>query len=284
MDLDLARTFLEIARTGSFMAAAENLHVTQTTVTARIHNLEARLGCRLFVRNRAGARLTVDGEHFRPYAAQLVQTWQAARRALPLPDGHTELLVIGAEASLAQPLLLAWASHLRRLQPNLALRIEVADGEQLQQHIEQGVVDAALVYQPTYWPGLQVEQVLEEKLVQVQARHGHEPYVLVDWGAVFRQQHDSALPDRVRSPLTFNLGPLALQYILRNGGRGYFRTRVVERHLAEGTLTRVAGAPEFTWPLFLVHARDNAHPALAALLAAARTAAGEDYDWRTVVD
>lgn len=37
MDIDLARTFLEVVRTGSFMAAAERLHVTQTAVTARIH-------------------------------------------------------------------------------------------------------------------------------------------------------------------------------------------------------------------------------------------------------
>lgn len=280
MDVDLARTFLEIARTGSFRAAAENLHVTQTTVTARIQNLEAQLGCRLFVRNRAGARLTADGEHFRPHAAQMVQTWQAARRALPLPIGHTELLVIGSEPSVAQPLLLAWASLVRARQPGLALRIEVADGETLQRQIEQGTVDAALVYQPTYWPGLQVEQVLEEKLVQARARQADDPYVLVDWGAVFRQQHDSALPEHARSALAFNLGPLALQYILRHGGRGYFRARVIERHLADGTLARVDDVPEFTWPLFLVHARGNTHPALDALLGAARAAAREDYDWR----
>ncbi|MCK9469626.1 MAG: LysR family transcriptional regulator, partial [Porticoccaceae bacterium] len=36
------------------MAAAERLYVTQTAVTARIRNLEGQLGCRLFVRNRAG--------------------------------------------------------------------------------------------------------------------------------------------------------------------------------------------------------------------------------------
>ena len=48
MDIELARTFLEIVRSGSFMAAAERLHVTQTTVTARVHNLEGQLGCRLF--------------------------------------------------------------------------------------------------------------------------------------------------------------------------------------------------------------------------------------------
>src|SRR5690625_7782267 len=58
MDIELARTFLEIVRTGSFMAAAERLHVTQTAVTARLQNLQGQLGCRLFVRNRSGAPLS----------------------------------------------------------------------------------------------------------------------------------------------------------------------------------------------------------------------------------
>ena len=43
MDLELARTFLAVVHNGSFVAAAERLHVTQTTVTARIQNLEALL-------------------------------------------------------------------------------------------------------------------------------------------------------------------------------------------------------------------------------------------------
>ena len=114
MDIDLALTFLDITRSGSFIATAERLHITQTAVTARIHNLENQLGCRLFVRNRAGARLTADGERFVAYATQLVQTWEAARRDLPLPRGYGELLTLGAETSLCNPLMLAWLQRLRQ--------------------------------------------------------------------------------------------------------------------------------------------------------------------------
>ena len=62
MDTELARTFLEIVSTGSFVHAAERLHVGQTTVSARIRLLEERLGRQLFVRNRNGATLTPAGE------------------------------------------------------------------------------------------------------------------------------------------------------------------------------------------------------------------------------
>ncbi|HGP4284471.1 TPA: LysR family transcriptional regulator, partial [Pseudomonas aeruginosa] len=213
MDIDLARTFLEIARSGSFVAAAERLHLTQTAVTARIQNLEGQLGCRLFVRNRAGARLTADGEHFLGYASQLVQTWDAARRDLPLPDGFRNLLNLGGEVSLCNPLLLNWMRRLREAIPGHAVRVEIGQGADLLKQLEQGALDAALVYQPEYWPGLQVEQLLEEKLVMVRSVVSAEPYLYVDWGPDFRSQHDAALPDRAKAALACNLGPLALQYI-----------------------------------------------------------------------
>ena len=56
MDIELARTFIEIVRCGSFVAAAERLHVTQTAITARVQNLETQLNSKLFVRE-AGKQL-----------------------------------------------------------------------------------------------------------------------------------------------------------------------------------------------------------------------------------
>jgi len=62
MDLTLAETFLKIVETRSFLRAAEQLHVTPTSVSARIRTLEELLGRSLFVRNKAGAVLTPAGE------------------------------------------------------------------------------------------------------------------------------------------------------------------------------------------------------------------------------
>ena len=246
MDIELARTFLEIVRSGSFMAAAERLHVTQTTVTARVHNLEGQLGCRLFVRNRSGARLTTNGEQLATHASQLVRTWDAARRALPLPEGAGQVLTLGGEVSLWNPWLLNWLSALREACPNVAVRAEVGERTTLHEKLEQSVLDAALVHQPDYWPGMQVEQLMEEKLILVRRGAEEAPYVYVDWGADFRRQHDSAWPERTRATINVDLGPLALRYLLRHGGSGYFRTRVVQPYLESGELERVPAAPEFS--------------------------------------
>lgn len=279
MDIDLARTFLEIVRSGSFLAAAERLHITQTTVTARIHNLEGLLGCRLFVRNRSGARLTDNGRHFVKHANQLVQTWEASRRDLPLPEGRDQLIALGCETSLWNPLLVRWLSRLAHEHPDIAVRVEVGERDHLHEQLQLGVLHAALVHQPEYWPGVQVEQLLEEKLIMVRSTLSDEPYVYVDWGAAFRRQHDAALPHLARTSITMNLGPLALQYLLENGGLGYFRTRVVQKHLEAGSLERVADAPEFSYPVFLMYHPLAEAEALDSCLSSLRAALGELREW-----
>lgn len=279
MDIDLARTFLEIVRTGSFMAAADRLHITQTTVTARVQNLEGQLGCRLFVRNRSGATLTDHGERFASHASQLVQTWEAARRELPLPQGAESVLTLGAEISLWNPLLLNWLSALREVLPDVALRIEVGEPRSLHERLEQSVLDAVLVHQPDYWPGMQVEQLLEEKLILVRTPHTAEPYVYVDWGAHFRQQHDVALPEKARAGLTMDLGPLAVQYLVANGGSGYFRTRVAQPYLENGALIRETDAPEFSYPVFLVYSRARKSVQLERAFSVLQTTLDDQPQW-----
>lgn len=279
MDLDLARTFLEIVRCGSLAAAADKLCITQTAVTARVQKLESLLDTKLFVRNRAGAKLTSDGEAFVVYANQLMQTWEAARRDVPRPVGLHKMLHIGGEVSLCNPLILSWAKRLREHLTQHALRIQIRDCEFLLRQIEMGLLDAALVFQPAYWPGMQVEQLLEEKLIQIRRPALPEPYVYVDWGEDFRRQHDAALPDKARAPISFNLGPVALHFILENGGSGYFRTRVVKSYLDSGALERAPKAPEFSYPTYLVYSRERDSPALQHAIELLRDLVKEDGDW-----
>ncbi len=279
MDISLARTFLEIVRSGSLIAASEQLHVTQAAITARVQSLESQLNCSLFVRNRAGARLTADGEAFVAYAHQMVQAWEAAQRDLPLLQGFDKVLRVGGETSLSNPLMLHWVRQLRQQIGGHTIRAEVGEGALLLRKLEQGTLDAALVFQPAYWPGLQVEELLEEKLIQVCLPAQPEPYIYIDWGEDFRRQHDAALPDKARAELSFNLGPLALQYLLECGGSGYFRRRVVQSYLDQGVLQRVPQAPEFSFPTFLVYARERDNPVLQQAIALLRAAAQNSTDW-----
>ncbi|MDA8067161.1 MAG: LysR family transcriptional regulator, partial [Actinomycetota bacterium] len=61
-------TFLAVVRTGSVTSAAEELVVTQPTVSSALAALGRELGCELFERSGRGVRLSPAGEAFTPYA------------------------------------------------------------------------------------------------------------------------------------------------------------------------------------------------------------------------
>jgi DNA-binding transcriptional LysR family regulator len=274
MDLNLARTFLEITATGSFQSAAERLHVTQTAISARVRTLEGLLGRKLFIRNRSGASLTTAGEQFLRYAQTLVQVWERARHQVAVPPGRRAVVTVGGELSLWNPLLLSWLLWMRHAAPQLALRAEVGLPESLMEQVTEGILDIAVVYAPHQRPGLKIELLIEEKLVLVTTSRRGQPqratdYVFVDWGPEFAARHNLAFPELSNAGTFVGLGPLGLQYILEAGGSGYFRLNVVRRYLRSGRLRRVPGAAEFAYPAYAVYSESAdaniVTPALAGL-------------------
>jgi DNA-binding transcriptional LysR family regulator len=261
LDIELARTFLEIVSTRSFIRAADRLNVSQTTVSARIRSLEEKLGRPLFVRNKAGASLTAAGEQFLHYAPTLLQLWERARHQVAIPPGRSAILAIGGELSLWHPLMLDWLLWMRRSAADIALRVQVGLPEGLTTQVAEGVLDLAVTYAPQNRPGLKVEQLLDETLVLVTtdpAGSAQSPsdYVYVDWGPSFAIHHGLSLPDVTNPGLFVGLGPLALSYIVQAGGSGYFRTRAAQPYLDSGKLHLVAGAPSFSYPIYAVFSAD----------------------------
>lgn len=264
MDLNLARTFVTVVYSGSFVLAADRLCVSQTTVTARIKNLEEQLGSQLFVRSATGVTLTAAGERFIPHAQQLLATWQDALQAVPEPDRPLPLR-LGAETSLWQPWFGCWLAALNRQMPELQLRAEVGQSAWLLDLLEAGQLDALLSHQVRYRPGVQVQLLMEETLVQVCHAQQPQPHIHIDWGEDFLQQFERAFPGH-QARLFTSVGPVGLQLLLEQGGTGYFRSQVVAPWLQKGHLRRVEGAPEFSLPVYLLSSRNCHHPQLQAAL------------------
>lgn len=274
MDIDRARTFLEIVHTGSFFKAADRLHVTQTTVSARIRTLEEELGRKLFVRNRNGATLTAAGREFERFAQSFVQIWERARQQLSVPAGRSSVVALGGELSLWNPLLLDWLVWMKKNQPTIAIHANVGVPDQLVEQLRTGVLDIAILYAPKILPGFTVELIEEEQLVLVRTRleetDAESDYVHVDWGPQFAAQHGIGAAAFGEPGLLVGLGPLGLSYILRAGGMGYFRLGAVKPHLEAGQLELVKHAPQFTYPAYAVYpetaeTRDDVRQALLGL-------------------
>ena len=119
---------------------------------------------------------------------------------------------------------------------------------------------------------------MEEELVLVTTdlakyRDSDPQYVHVEWGPEFSLHHAVSFPETVPSLVT-NLGPLALSYILLEGGSGYFRCMWFNLTLATGELHLVPGAPRFAFPVYATHSTNVDTAALDAALTALRAVAG----------
>lgn len=257
MDIDQARTFLAVVEHGSFIAASEKLHVTQTAVSARIQRLESHLDTRLFVRDQSGARPTDAGERFIRYATALVTTWEDARQQIALPAGRAQAARIGGEPSLWNPLLVDWLVWMHQNCHDVATRVEVEIPDRLLQRVQDGTLDLAVMYGPPQGAHLVVELLAEETLVLVTTEAdgtwNPDRYVHVDWGAAFTAWSRAAFPELGAPAVSSSLGPLALQYLDAAGGAGYFRASAVRDLLASGRLARVSGAPEFSHSIYAVY-------------------------------
>jgi DNA-binding transcriptional LysR family regulator len=260
MDTELARTFLTVVSSGNFISAADRLHVSQSTVSTRIHTLEDQLGCVLFVRNKAGTTLTSAGRQFQRHAATLVRTIEQARHDIGIPEGFSGTLVVGGRMGLWEEFLLKWLQMMREARPEVSVRAESGLEPELMQGIIDGRMDIGVMYTPQSRPGLKLEQLFEEKLVMVStdAKSKPEPqpgYVYVDWGPEFYARHTACFPN-FGPPLTANIGWLGLQHVLENGGSGYFPERIVRPHLKAKRLNLIGNAPEFSMPAYVVYPLD----------------------------
>lgn len=278
MDIGVARTFLEIVKTGSFVNAANNLNISQTAVSARIRILEEQLERPMFVRNKSGAKLTAAGEQFFRYATSLVQIWEAARSTVALPPGRNAIVTIGAELSLWTPLMTRWLLWMRRECANVAIRATMDRSDKLVELVQEGLLDFAVLYGAPSRTGLLPELLFEEKLVLVRTLSppgslAPQDRVAIDWGEDFAASCRAAFPDQPGPVVSISYGPLALEYILEAGGSGYFRQGFVQPLLEEGRLEIVPDSPEFSYPAYLVSSARADQSMLALIRTGLRFAA-----------
>lgn len=263
MDIEQARTFLTIAANGSFLEAARQLHLTQSTVSARVQRLEEELEARLFIRNRSGATLTQAGRRFMEHAKRLVLTAEQARHDIGLPNRYRATIRIGGRIALWEGLLPRWVGRMRRVAPDIAIRSEIGFEEDLMRNLIEGTLDIGLMYTPSHSPGLVVEHLFDERLVLVSSRRDDEQpgddYVYVEWGPGFYAQHAQHYPDLERPPQIVNIGWLGVQLILSNGGSCFLPARMAEPYMVSGSLFRVKGSPEYNHPAYLVYPRKTDH-------------------------
>ncbi|MCY0386238.1 LysR substrate-binding domain-containing protein [Robbsia sp. Bb-Pol-6] len=207
-DLDLIRTFVSVADSGSMTVAANVLHLTQGAVSQQVKRLEDLLRCALFVRKTRRLELSRPGEQFLVKARQLLrlndEIWDDVV-SQPLRGS----LRVGVPHDLA-PLLSPAMKAFGAAHPHVELSLVCAASPELSEAVNGGRLDVSVVeyaadkaegevmrIEPLVWVGGRGSDAWRKRplpLSMVDERCAFRPVVLgalADKGVVWRTVFES---------------------------------------------------------------------------------------------
>ncbi|RVT89647.1 LysR family transcriptional regulator [Rhodovarius crocodyli] len=145
MNIKQLEAFLAIADHGSFAEAADRLNLTQSTISARIKELEQDLAVTLFDRSRRQVQLTPKGRELLDYAAQAVRLQDEIRQRIGSQQALSGVVRIGVAELIAVTWLPAFAARVRARYPGVTLQFEVAMNPSMVAGVRAGDLDIAFV-------------------------------------------------------------------------------------------------------------------------------------------
>ncbi len=146
MEIRTLRYFLAVAREENMTRAAEQLHVTQPTLSKQLKSLEDELGKKLFTRRSFSIRLTEEGVLLRKRAEDLVKLADKLTGEFAALDDVTGGdLYFGLAESWQIRYLAREIKRFREECPGLRYHITSGDTEQVTEKLDKGVIDFAVL-------------------------------------------------------------------------------------------------------------------------------------------
>jgi len=235
--------FLAVARLGNVSRAAEEMYLTQPTLTARLKALEGELGDQLFVRTSRGMRLTEPGKEFLPYAERVVGSFEEGRRHLEeLREASGGRLVLGASPGVGTYALPGLLERFTAAYPRVSVSVRTGHSENILQMVLREEVHLGLTRAIRH-PEVESLRLYEDELVLV-----------VDPGHTFTRRGSANLAEIGREQLILFDHDSSYyeqtQALFRNAGLRELRTlevdnieaakRMVEHRLGVAFLPRTA--------------------------------------------
>jgi DNA-binding transcriptional LysR family regulator len=243
-----------VAALKSFSRAAEDLFLTQPTVSGHILSLERSLSLRLFDRTGREVRLTKAGEMFLRYASKILMIRKDLLNALSeFSQGIRGELSLGASTIPGEYLLPKLMGVFKREHPLFALSMRIADSKEIVQELLQGEIEFGLIGAKLNHPSLQYEKYEEDEIVIV-APSDHplarkrsvsfedllkEPWIIREEGSGTQMAVERALRKKGKSLKDFNVAVvMGSTSSVKEGVRAKLGLAFISRRAVEEELDR----------------------------------------------
>lgn len=262
--------FLAVIRGGSVTAAADELVVTQPSVSSAVAALGRELGCELFERAGRGIRLTDAGSAFAPYAEDVLGLLDkgraAAREAASVASRSLEIAAVTTAAESFVPRVMRAFSDRH---PEIELTLVVGNRRDVLERVLTHTADVAVTGKPPGDDRLIADPFMENAIVCIgapddpaatgapveAAELSGRVWLMRELGSGTRALNEAFLADHGLAPRTLTVGSNgAIKQAARAGlGVSLLSRAAVETELTSGWLgeIRLADGPE-TRPWFLL--------------------------------
>jgi len=172
LDLDVLRTFVAIAETGSFTSAANAVFRTPSAVSMQIKKLEDILGCSVLSRDARSVTMTTDGEMLLGYARRLLAINREAVSKFIVPD-ISGVVRLGSPDDYGERVLPQVLKRFAQSHPSVAVDVVIDQSSNLRRRLEDRTLDLTLVTTSSRSRGLAGGEVmLTEPIVWAGAKGG----------------------------------------------------------------------------------------------------------------
>ena len=168
MEIRQLRYFLDIAETEHLTQSAQNLFVTQSTLSHGLRQLEQELDVALFDRLGRGLKLSQAGAEFRIYARRALQEIEAGRMALA-DLGHLQSgqLKVGAFPTFLNTVVPATVAAFSRAYPKVKVEVQDLRAGPIEQQLLEGELDLGIAFHPALHDEIEAEVLFDERMLLV---------------------------------------------------------------------------------------------------------------------
>lgn len=184
MDINRLKLFCALANTLHFGRAAAVCHVSPSTVSRSIKQLEENLGTHLFERDNRSVVLTNEGESFLQFAREVLQQWDTYQESLLLPtDQLRGQLSIYCSVTASYSFLFDILTEFRISHPGIAIKLHTGDPAQSIERVLAGNEDIAIAAKPEKLPnGISFKLIARSPLIFIAPRDNEDWQVLAENG------------------------------------------------------------------------------------------------------
>lgn len=272
MELRLLETFLKIAELKSFTRAADELCVTQPTVSKQIVDLENFFNVRLIDRTKRTVTLTRAGEILHRYALEMVSLKKDAVEAIASFRGLKKgKMTLGASTIPGIYIVPRLLSDFKKRYEGIKFELIVADTKEIIEKMENGLLDFGIVGSKTETGKVEFRRLIDDTIVFIGPpdlpdritveQFRQAPLIARERGSGTRNTVESALTkmrdlDRGRLNIVAELSDneAIKQAVIAGMGMAYISKLAVEGLIRDGIVKKIAieGLPDIKRSFFAI--------------------------------